>query len=86
MNTLSALNLLKLHQEMLHLANKEASVIVLQMLAGQWNEHAVRLAPLDNMKETLKSLRLKVFDYKAFISVVSNGRLKFRIVHLVTGK
>ncbi|KAJ8646644.1 hypothetical protein MRB53_008392 [Persea americana] len=45
--------------EMLHFRNKEASVIVLQMLAGQWNDHAMRLAPLDNMKETLKSLRLK---------------------------
>lgn len=46
--------------------NIDASVTVLQMLAGQWKEHQIKLAPLDNMKVTLKILRQKVNFYMKY--------------------
>ncbi|KAJ8648507.1 hypothetical protein MRB53_001530 [Persea americana] len=46
------------HWEKLHMENIEASVTVLQMLAGQWKELQIKLTH-DNMKVTLKNLRQK---------------------------
>lgn len=49
--------------------NIEASVTVLQMLAGQWKELQIKLTPHDNMKVTLKNLRQMVNVYIKYLFI-----------------
>ncbi|CAN6445750.1 unnamed protein product [Victoria cruziana] len=48
------------HWEKVYLERIEASVVVLTKLSEEWKEHSARLAPFENMKQTLKNLILKV--------------------------
>ncbi|XP_031477415.1 uncharacterized protein LOC116248647 [Nymphaea colorata] len=47
------------HWEKVYLEQIDRSVVVLTKLSEEWKQHSTRLAPLENMRLTLKNLRLK---------------------------
>ncbi|KAF3780252.1 hypothetical protein EJ110_NYTH39624 [Nymphaea thermarum] len=50
---------LRILNEKVYLEQIDPSVVVLTKLSEEWKQHSSRLAPLENLKLTLKNLRLK---------------------------
>lgn len=51
-------------QENAHLKNIDASVVVLTTISEGWKKYSTKLKPFDNLRVTLKNLRVKASTIK----------------------